>query len=161
MSEKLPPCHERWKCVLNGEYQVSDMGRVRVTETGKILSCAKNYAGYKVISLYRGINRQFRVHRLVAMAFINNPEKCEEVNHIDGDKGNNRYDNLEWVTSKENKQHAVITNLFPQRPVVDENGVQYRSIREAARKCGLDSSSIAKVCKGEYSNTKGKVFRYA
>ena len=158
---KIEKCPERWKPILNGEYQVSDRGRVKVTETGKIMSCSDNYAGYKIISLYRGVNKQFRVHRLVAEAFVDNFGEGDEVNHIDGNKGNNNFDNLEWVTSKENKQHAILTGLFQQRPVIDENGTWYRSVRDAARKCGLDSSSIAKVCKGEYSHTKGRFFRYA
>lgn len=112
-----------------GLYQVSTLGRVRsldritqctncygnkvdVTIRGKLLRGSKDFAGYLVVMLYGSKSRTTcKVHRLVAKAFISNPENKPEVNHIDGDKSNNYVDNLEWVTGSENKAHAYSIGL--------------------------------------------------
>lgn len=90
----------------NTNYIVSDDGRVRRIGSNKDHSVMIRN-GYEVIDLYCGsVRRRFRVHRLVADAFIPNPYNKPEVNHIDGNKRNNRVDNLEWVTRQENIRHA-------------------------------------------------------
>ena len=72
--------------------------------------------GYRAVDLAQnGIKKSKRVHRLVAEAFIPNPEKKISVNHKDGVKTNNRADNLEWVTPAENMQHAWATGLMQSR----------------------------------------------
>ena len=69
--------------------------------------------GYETVSLYKnGKGKKFLVHRLVAKAFIDNPEKAPEINHKDGNRLNNRIENLEWVSSKENKSHARKIGLY-------------------------------------------------
>ncbi|AQT27670.1 HNH homing endonuclease [Enterococcus phage EF-P10] len=76
---------ENWK-VIKGYplYEVSDLGRVRRISTGKVLKQSNNIDGYKVVTLYNNkVPRQFRVHRLVAMEFIPNPEDKPVVNHLD------------------------------------------------------------------------------
>lgn len=94
-----------------------------VYEDGSIWSVAKdtflvpqdNGTGYLKVTLRtkeRPVNRY--VHRLVAEAFIPNPKKYREVNHIDGDKTNNCVENLEWCTSKQNKKHASDVGLMPK-----------------------------------------------
>ena len=65
--------------------------------------------GYKRVSFNR---KEYSVHRLVAMKYIPNPQNKEQVNHKDGDKTNNHYTNLEWVTNKENHEHAVENGLW-------------------------------------------------
>lgn len=102
---------ERWTDVLGygGLYQVSDQGRVR---QGKGIHCrmlkqTKTNVGYLTVSLAEdGIFKRKYVHRLVADAFMPDHAKGAEVNHINGDKTDNRLVNLEWVTHKENQQHA-------------------------------------------------------
>jgi len=69
--------------------------------------------GYKMVILYKeGIRKNFLVHRLVAMSFVPNPNGFNEVNHIDGDRLNNNFSNLEWVDSKSNKKHAWEKGLY-------------------------------------------------
>ena len=131
--------NEIWKDVVGWEglYEVSDLGRVRSVDRylghpsspngafrkGKILTPkSKRYAD---IHLWR--NRKYvstHVHRLVAIAFIPNPENKAEVNHKDGNKLNNHVNNLEWVTRSENQKHACETGLFPSQ--VGENNYNYK-----------------------------------
>ena len=105
---------EIWKPVIGYEnyYEVSNFGRVRRIQTGRILKGSTDYDGYSLVGLYLNQKvRMFRRHRLVAQAFIPNPDNKSEVNHIDGDKLNNFVGNLEWVSCQENIQHAWRTGL--------------------------------------------------
>lgn len=103
---------EEWKEVeYSPNYSVSSFGRVRNNKSGKILS-DRISCGYKHVLLYkRGITKDFRVHRLVAKAFIPNPDELPEVNHIDGNKINNTVENLEWCTPSQNQLHAYRIGL--------------------------------------------------
>lgn len=111
---------ETWKDIPGYEnhYQVSDMGNVRslnfLGHKGVIhlLKQTKSYDGYLRVPLtLNGTKRTLSTHILVAKAFIPNPEKKPQVNHIDGNKENNCVHNLEWVTGKENIQHAIRNGL--------------------------------------------------
>ena len=122
---------EVWKDVAGyeGVYQVSNLGRVRsvdrlvqysdgrkYTYKGKMIKLAenKNRGGYLYVRLSHNQRKVLKsLHRLVAETFIENSGNKPEVNHIDGDKGNNKVSNLEWVTSKENSEHAVKNGLIP------------------------------------------------
>lgn len=113
--------HEHWIAVkipehpcFDGLYSVSNHGRVRRdsagvnTYSGRILNPSKDYEGYRVVPFCNGSNRKlFKVHRLVAKAFISNPENKSQVNHINGIVGDNRVENLEWNTASENNKHAI------------------------------------------------------
>ncbi|HDX9500157.1 TPA: HNH endonuclease [Bacillus thuringiensis] len=82
---------------------------------GRELSVSIGKTGYKVIGLYcKGKQKMYKVHRLVALAFIPNPENKNIINHINGDKTNNFVENLEWTTQKENIRHAFDAGLSKQ-----------------------------------------------
>ena len=127
---------EVWKDIegYEGLYQVSTCGNIKslakprkngngrcYIQKEKLLKQSFTSTGYKKVELYKdGKRKSFKVHRLVAIAFIPNPDNKPEVNHIDGNKINNNIDNLEWVTSSENTIHAYETGLSPNKKELDE-----------------------------------------
>jgi len=118
---------EEWRVIIGfTNYSVSNLGRVKNNITGKLRKVNMNY-GYNNVNLYTNDHKEshMKVHRLVATAFLPN-EKVDGkdfVNHIDGNKYNNRSDNLEWVTSKENRQHAMNTDLIDDKGENNGNAV--------------------------------------
>lgn len=114
--------NERWLPVIGFEakYEVSDQGHVKsLYSTQKLMALHTHWCGYKVIWLRSpGKHKKFFVHRLVAMAFLPNPEKKEIVNHKDGNKANNILSNLEWNTQSENVTHYY-RQLKPARKSED------------------------------------------
>lgn len=99
-------------------YQVSNIGRVRNSETGRILKGHYNRAGYNQLDLCKeGVRQRHAIHRLVAQEFLDNPENKPFVDHIDGNKQNNIVNNLRWVTNNENgmnskKQMRNTTSIY-------------------------------------------------
>lgn len=99
-----------WKLIegFDGIYSVSNYGDVKNNRTGRLMKQRKTEKGYLRVGLTtNGKPKCMRVHRLVAQAFIPNPEDKPEVNHIDFNKENNCVNNLEWVTGKENTKHSL------------------------------------------------------
>lgn len=122
---------ETWKEIdgYDGLYEISNKGRVRSynnkgynkpdrRQEPKILKLHKQNSGYYFVTLYNSDskNKQYTIHRLVAKAFIPNPEDKPMVNHVDGDKENNCVDNFEWVTRMENHIHAEQNGLAQPPP---------------------------------------------
>lgn len=144
---------ETWRDVegYEGMYQVSNMGRVRSMKMGgpwREMHLIADKKGYMQVFLYdsHGRPKSHRVHRLVASAFIPNPDDRETVNHKDGDKANNRADNLEWNTYQENNRHAYRAGLnrWPKK-VRDSMGKTYGSITEASRAFGVSQPYMSRV----------------
>jgi hypothetical protein len=144
-----------WKKIIYNnittDYSISDSGEVRKDTTNYIMKL-QIQQGYNHVTIQiNGKPKRFRVHRLVAEAFIPNPENKPYVNHIDGNRQNNLAENLEWVTPAENTQHAINTGLMlptRERAVVQfllsgEKVAEYPSISEAAR---ATNSLPEKIC---------------
>ena len=112
------------------DYEITREGQVVNKHTGKVLKPQPNDKGYGRVCIGK---KFYFVHRLVAELYVPNPEGKPQVNHINGDKTDNRSDNLEWVTNKENRSHAVKSKLHLQGEDcpwsrLTENDVRY--IRE-------------------------------
>lgn len=156
---------ETWKDIegYEGLYQVSNLGRVkslnyRHTGREQILEPYKNNREYLIVCLWKNGKRdQQLVHRLVAIAFIPNPEGKPEVDHInnDGPKTDCRAVNLRWVTSRENKDNGQ-----SKKVLCVETGEVFISAMEAERCTGAYNTNIIKCCKGKYKTTKGYHWKY-
>jgi len=103
--------YTKWYIDTSGECYVSTNYRGRNIVMAKKDTSLNKKRGYKYV---RTSNKNLQVHRLVASAFVPNPENKQYVNHKDGDKTNNHYTNVEWVTCKENAQHAIRNGLTKQ-----------------------------------------------
>jgi hypothetical protein len=102
---------EEWRpvCGFESEYLISSIGRVWSNHSRRILK-NKNALGYQYVSLCsHGFRQERRIHRLVAEAFIPNPDSKPTVNHINENKADNRFENLEWATTKEQNAHGTRT----------------------------------------------------
>lgn len=110
--------NEIWKDIegYEGKYQISNLGRIKKINKNSLneehyVKPYINQRGYCTVKLFKTERKEERIHRLVAQAFIPNPENKAEVNHIDGNKQNNTITNLEWNTHEENVVHAFKTGL--------------------------------------------------
>lgn len=105
---------ERWLEVkgYEGIYSVSENGDIKNVITGRVLKQENTGNGYKRVTLSKnGKTKRFMAHRVVASAFVSNENKKPQVNHIDGNKKNNKFSNLEWVTASENVNHAYSSGI--------------------------------------------------
>lgn len=144
-------------------YWVNQFGEIR-NKDGLILKQEPNTSGYMGLRLckYPKQYKWFFVHRLVAQAFVPNPNNKPDVNHKDGDKLNNSFNNLEWVTKHENHLHRVYVlgksnqKWMPKKVRCVETGKEYNSIKEATNEIGLKTlSSISSVINGRQLTAKG------
>ena len=182
---------EIWKKIIDvdGEYFVSSLGSVKsyMGYAGKpeiIIKPTLDARGYERVCLGKRINRKtYKVHRLVAIAFMPNPENKRTVNHKSGIKNDNRLINLEWATDSENAKHAVNilgrvmpknhtnhksgSSHFKSRPVfkVDKRTgsiiARYESGNIAAKENGLEQANIHGCISGKRKSTGGYKWKYA
>ena len=107
---------EIWKAIENyPDFEISSLAQIRRVSTGKVLKQAINKTGYYQVCASLGQRKTlkaFKIHKVVAKAFVPNPENKPIVNHIDGDKLNSLPSNLEWATYSENSQHAYDNSLI-------------------------------------------------
>jgi hypothetical protein len=170
---------EQWKDIAgyDGFYQVSNKGRVRsvdriVTQQGRgkefngqrkgrILKQRAQNGGYMLVWLSKQDKKKkaSTVHRLVAQAFIENPNNYDFVNHKDGHKENNAVQNLEWCTKSQNTKHAYKNNLMRPNGMIKvkclETGKSYSSIKEAAHDCGITPICISNMLHGRTKTAGG------
>lgn len=165
--------NEKWKPVegFEGLYQVSDKGRVWSCIRGKELKAVDNGKGYQKVTLWKDhVPSQRYIHRLVATAFIPNPDLLPQVNHINEfAKDDNSVENLEWCTCEYNnnygtKNQRTAEKLSKKIDQYDQEGnfiQSWVSICECARQTGYDKAFIGKVCNGKVKTAYGYVWRYA
>ena len=147
-----------------GIYTIDIFGNVVKTKDGKEVPQQMNKFGYMNVSLYKdGKQKQYKVHRLIAQAFILNPQNKEQVNHIDGNKAHNVVWNLECCTCKENINHAVKTGLHPRcTPIrIVETGKLYPDITSCAKDINGDIGDIYGCINGKRKTHKGYHFEKA
>ena len=169
---------EHWKAIsgYDGLYEVSDMGRVKSlnynhTHKEKILRPVKGRKGYLQVSLYKdGQIKNWKVHRLVAEAFIPNPQCMETINHLDEVKTNNSASNLEWMSIKDNNNYGthnkrVAESLSKQVKMFDKSTgellASFPSTMEAKRVTGINNCNISQCCNGKRKSAGGYIWRYA
>lgn len=103
--------------IFGGDYEASENGTIYSLKRGtrKLLIGKVCASGYRMVVITIGRKKQYHyVHRVIATAFLPNPNKCREVNHKDGNKLNNSANNLEWVTPRQNQLHAINSGLRPE-----------------------------------------------
>lgn len=179
---------EIWKDIENyeGMYQVSNKGHVRSLDrlssngirlTGRDMKLTHNMQGYLIVGLTKNAKAtQFKVHRLVAYAFIENPSNYNLINHRDEDKTNNNVGNLEWCDSQYNNTYGnrlkkMVANTNYEsickkrlKPVIaidtKNNKTVYKSIRDASKATGVYYGNISRCAKGIRKQSKGYRFEY-
>lgn len=143
---------------INGfeNYSITKNGNILNTKTNRILKYVIDSSGYYQVNLYnKGKSKKFLIHRLVAIYFIPNLENKPQVNHINGIKTNNRIENLEWNTSKENINHALklSNNQRKNSKIVIDlyTGIFYNSIGDAAKTLDIKYQTLlSKVKTNKY-----------
>lgn len=189
MEKKHIPNNETWYPVkgYEGFYEITKTGVVKSLHykiDGKILKPNNMRGGYKRVVLCNGTTqKQWAVHRLVALQFISNTYNKTCVNHKNGNPSDNRVENLEWCTISENAIHSfrILGNVNPlkgkfgkdhptygkgilvhpkRRVRCDNFDMDFDSLTEAARTLGVCYSHISLVCRGKASHAKGLSFRY-
>lgn len=188
---------EIWKDIdeYQGLYQVSNLGRIKSLErtfySGKEYHIRKTYpeqtlvnrrykTGYLYVGLCKdGVVRKFKVHRLVAQAFIPNTDNKPYIDHINSIRDDNRVENLRWVDSTENmnnphtQERISISKVGERNPMkqkqkpviqIDPNTghivKEYAGCKSAARELGLDSGVLSKCCRSNTRKYKGYIFKY-
>ena len=137
-----------------GLYAITSCGKVWSYRTKKFLEPMPNNHGYLRVELRKdGERKVFLIHRLVAEAYIPNPNNYETVDHIDFDMTNNCVNNLQWMSFNENIRKRRGYGAKAVRCI--ETNIIYPSAAEAARCFDLDPSTIRKVCRGERKRTGG------
>lgn len=165
---------EEWLAVVNyeGLYEVSSHGRIK--SLGNSNSRKEKIMRQQIRNGYMSVElskkdqkaKKFFVHRLVAIAFIPNPENKEQCNHENGDKMDNRLENLNWMTPKENIAHAIAHGLMKKsnKPLVAthiDTGEQHQfeSQTEASEKLGVSMTNVSNALKGRTPHDRWKFER--
>lgn len=181
---------EIWKDIkgYEGSYQVSNLGRVKglrrevfkrgiCTLPESIMKQRLSFGYCRICLTQNGMRGYYFVHRLVADAFIPNPENKPEIDHINTVKNDNRIENLQWATKSENAQNPIsvkrkyasrpIGNKNPNSKIIKQYSIEgqlikvYHGLREMARETGYSRFFVNQCCKGKYQKAYGYIWKYA
>ena len=157
---------EVWKDIENfSKYQVSNLGNIKSKERytkaknseiihrkAFLLKGFVNKKGYKQVTLYddNGKPKTMRVHKLVALTFIENENNLPQINHIDGNKLNNEVSNLEWISNYDNMQHAIKNGLIDQELRKENMSKLGKSLKGHIARFGLTDNIKNKFSQMEY-----------
>ena len=158
---KLEEPNEIWKEIkgFENQYAISTKGRVKNLKTNRIFRGGYSSAGYKQVRLN---SKTYTVHRLVALAFLDNPQKLPYINHIDEDKTNNNVENLAWCTPSENTRHSIYKQCCKVKQL-DKCGNLikiWNSCHQIEHELGYKRSRIINVLKGRQDYAYGCQWRY-
>ena len=149
-------------------YEVSNLGKVRNIKSGIMLKPWITKDGYLRHCLYKHNKRKnLLLHRIIATAFIDNPGKKPQVNHIDENKTNNDLSNLEWCTVRENIIHGTRTKRVAEKHFkkviqldLNDNVLnEFESIKQAGQETGVFATSISACCNGKRKSAGGYKWR--
>ena len=172
-------------------YMINTKGEIKSSLTNKILKPSKHKSGYMLVGLRKdGVSKTVKVHRLLAKAFIPNPDNKPHVNHINGVRDDNRLENLRWCTNQENKSFELarlnnskaltgrkqspeavakraktlqksIGKKVNQYTLDGEFVASYNSFNEARRLTGVWDASVRSCCTGRFKQAGGYIWRFA
>ena len=165
---------EVWKDIKDyeGYYQISSEGNIRNIKTQQILKGDTNNLGYRRVTLYTPIRKRFFIHRLVALHFCEGYSEELVVNHKDGNKQNNNYLNLEWVTRSENDLHAYNMNLRQPHPRTFKHRIIsynlktneiikiYENTQECCDDLKVARTNVYNCCNGKQKSCRGVGLKY-
>jgi hypothetical protein len=149
-----------------GLYAVTSCGKIWSYKSGKFLTPGKATGGYLNVDLCKdGKRKTFLIHRLVAEAYLRNPDNLPQINHKDENKENNCWRNLEWCDEDYNVNFGTrnkrVSKKLSKPIICVETGERFYGISECARQMNLYATSICKVLKGKIKQTGGYTFEYA
>lgn len=154
---------EEWRDIVGyeGYYQVSSIGNIRNVQTGKIRKLKPRSNGYVIVDLYKNNEcKWFRVHRLVAEAFIPNPLNLPVVMHLDNNKSNNNYLNLQWGTVSENTKQAFDDGLISKADYFlltnEIDSIICKGYEELIELTGYGKSQLGTLIKNQLPLRKGE-----
>lgn len=161
----------QWKDIegYEGLYKVSNDGRVWSIKSNKEMKIQDN-KGYSIVCLRKdGKKKNCRVHRLVAQAFIPNPEDKPQVNHIDEDRSNNHVTNLEWATASENINHGTRNIKHAEKLSVPINQYNmngefiksFTSYTAVEKELGFNRTNVRNCAYGKHKHSYGFIWKHA
>lgn len=148
-----------------GKYAITSCGKVWSYRSKKFLKSCKDRSGYLAVTLCKdGTRKNYNIHRLVADAYLPNPNNLPQVNHKDENKTHNYINNLEWCDSTYNVNYGTrnkrVSRARSKTVICVETNIVYYSPVEVEQTLGIGASSIRKCCRGKLHTAGGYHWRY-